>query len=337
MSNTKNEKPMKRISNKVLVAAAAFLAIVLADSLSATAGPRLLWKSLSAHWTPVAKPHKPGTQRADSAQPRRPKVEVSSSMPSSFRERKENCVLQPDSLFRLFDLTASKERPLRVLHIGDSHVKAGSFSEALKEKLQAAFGAADTDSATSGIRFSYIGSNGATTARFLTDSYKQRFADFKPDLIVLSLGTNECHGWGYREESHRPELESFLDFLQAACPAAVILLTTPPGDYLSRSTVSYVYRGKGSNRKRRRVVRSHRTPNPMSTRCAALIDSVGKERGLPVWDLQTICGGEAAVRNYVAAGLMRPDRIHFTPEGYQLHGHLLGEAILNAYNDYVGL
>ena len=32
---------------------------------------------------------------------------------------------------------------------------------------------------------------------------------------------------------------------------------------------------------------------------------------------------------------MRPDRIHFTPEGYTLQGRLLGEAILSAYNQYL--
>jgi len=327
---------MKRIFNKLLAAAAIVLAIVMADSLSATAGTSLLWKGLYGYGTDSGKRHVREKQQTHGTRPHIPKVEVNNSMPSSFRERKDNRVSQPDSLYRLFDLAAAKERPLRVLHVGDSHVKGGCFPAALKETLQTAFGTADTDSADSGIRFTHIGSNGATTARFFTESYKQRFADFAPDLIVLSLGTNECHGWGYSEESHRPQLEQFLDFLQAACPGAIVLLTTPPGDYLSRTTTSYVYRGRGRSRRRRRVTRTHRTPNPMSARCAALIASVGKERGLPVWDLQAICGGEAAVRNYVAAGLMRPDRIHFTPEGYQLHGHLLGEAILNAYNDYVG-
>lgn len=327
---------MKKIFNKLLVVTTLLLAIVMMDSLSATAGPNILRKDRQNQDTASGKHDKQKNPHRDSTHPRIPKVNVSNSMPSSFRERKANSVLQPDGLHRLFDIIATKEHPLRVLHIGDSHVKAGTFPAALEETLQTAFGVAGTDSAGSGIRFTHIGSNGATTARFLTESYEQRFASFDPDLIVLSLGTNECHGWGYREESHRPQLEQFLDFLEAACPGAVVLLTTPPGDYLSRSTVSYVYRGRGRSRRRRRVTRTHRTPNPMSSRCAALIASVGKERGLPVWDLQTICGGEAAMRNYVAAGLMRPDRIHFTPEGYQLHGHLLGEAILNAYNDYVG-
>lgn len=52
---------------------------------------------------------------------------------------------------------------------------------------------------------------------------------------------------------------------------------------------------------------------------------------MPVWNLFDICGGEqAAQRNWVAAHYMRPDRIHFQPNGYALHGKLLGEAIAKA-------
>lgn len=73
----------------------------------------------------------------------------------------------------------------------------------------------------------------------------------------------------------------------------------------------------------------------MSVRCAAELESFGEEHGLPVWDLNTIAGGDDAQRNWKSASLMRPDRIHFTPEGYTLQGRLLGEAILSAYNQYL--
>ena len=49
-----------------------------------------------------------------------------------------------------------------------------------------------------------------------------------------------------------------------------------------------------------------------------------------MWDLHTIAGGEEAVRNYMADQLMKADRIHFTPAGYELQGRLLGEAIVAA-------
>ena len=111
------------------------------------------------------------------------------------------------------------------------------------------------------------------------------------------------------------------------------MMTTPPGDYLTTRSVKYVRRGSG--RKRRKVTRSVSRVNPMSVRCAAELESFGEEHGLPVWDLNTIAGGDDAQHNWKSASLMRPDRIHFTPEGYTLQGRLLGEAILSAYNQYL--
>ena len=73
----------------------------------------------------------------------------------------------------------------------------------------------------------------------------------------------------------------------------------------------------------------------MTAKCAEVIRTFGREKGLAVWDLNAIAGGDSSASNWVAARLMRPDRIHFTPEGYRLHGCLLGEAILSAYNSYL--
>ena len=161
----------------------------------------------------------------------------------------------------------------------------------------------------------------------------EKVAQKNPDLIILSFGTNECHGMGYREAQHREQLENFYAMLKETCPDAVIMMTTPPGDYLTTRSVKYVRRGSG--KKRRKVTRSVSRVNPMSVRCAAELESFGEEHGLPVWDLNTIAGGDDAQRNWKSASLMRPDRIHFTPEGYTLQGRLLGEAILSAYNQYL--
>ena len=35
------------------------------------------------------------------------------------------------------------------------------------------------------------------------------------------------------------------------------------------------------------------------------------------------------------AGLMRPDHVHYLPDGYRLQGELFYQALLKAYNDYV--
>ena len=52
--------------------------------------------------------------------------------------------------------------------------------------------------------------------------------------------------------------------------------------------------------------------------------------------MYNIVGGSLrACKNWIDAGLMRPDHVHYLPEGYTLQGELLYEAIIKAYNEYV--
>lgn len=256
----------------------------------------------------------------------------SNIIPSYFRESQENIINRPDQLNKAFDVLCKSGRALRVLQLGDSHVAGGSYPKAVETTLESAWGKAVNDS-TTGIEYAYMARNGATTKRFATENWMKQVEKYNPDLIILSFGTNECHGMGYREEVHAAQLEDFFTMLKEVCPSAVIMLTTPPGDYLTTRRVRYVRRGKG--RKARRVYSSYSRVNPMSVRCAAELEEFGEEHNLPVWDLNTIAGGELAQKNWTSANLMRPDRIHFTPEGYKMHGKLLATAILKAYNGYI--
>ena len=239
-------------------------------------------------------------------------VSVGNSLPRSFRNTQPNLLTDDSLLTPVFDTLSLEGRQLRVLHIGDSHVASGDFTAALRQTLQQAWG--------DRVAVSYLGKNGATAEQFSTPDWMQKIKAQRPDLIIASFGTNECHGLGYLEEQHHQQLQHFLQMLTAACPDAVILLTTPPGDYLAT--------GRG---RRRRPAR----PNPMVARCAAEISRFGNANHLAVWDLHTIAGGSSALNNYINAGLMQRDRIHFTAPGYTVMGHCLGEAILTAYNDYV--
>ena len=52
--------------------------------------------------------------------------------------------------------------------------------------------------------------------------------------------------------------------------------------------------------------------------------------------MYNVVGGSLrACKNWLAAQLMRPDHVHYLPEGYTLQGELLYEAIIKAYNEYV--
>ena len=174
-----------------------------------------------------------------------------------------------------------------------------------------------------------MGNNGATAVTFTNEVYFSDFADKAPDLIVLSLGTNEAHGMGYREDLHERQLKAFLAGLERACPGAVVLLTTPPGDYLTPRYGDS--RKMGRSKRRTKQVRTAKRPNPMSGRCARFLSDYAGEHAMACWNLYEICGGdEMAQRNWVAGHYMRPDRVHFEPKGYQLQGTLLAEALVRA-------
>lgn len=258
-----------------------------------------------------------------------PLCEVENSVPRSFRAAKVLPIAGWETLERSRQIVKGTERPLRVLQIGDSHVRGNAFPKAIGETLRKYLGREETDDSTNqgGLDFSYIGSNGATAARFMTDSYMLRFKEKEPDLIIISLGTNEAHGMGYKEEGHTQLMEDFLAMLQERCPDADFLLTTPPGDYLSTRYVDYRRTSRSS--RKRKVVRYAKRPNPMTARCAKNILAFAADNNLAAYDLYEAAGGEeAAVRNWVAAHYMRPDRIHFTPQGYELQGKMVGEALV---------
>lgn len=256
--------------------------------------------------------------------------EVGNSMPSSFRHTERNMISHAEWLRPAIEILARGERPLRVLHIGDSHVAGKAFPQAVKATLRKYLATEDDDKAESRLTYSFIGRNGATSQQMLGDSYMERFAEKQPDLIIVSLGTNEAHGRGYREETHTAQLDLFFEELKAVCPGAVVLLTTPPGDFFTTTRVVYTKRARG--RGRRRTVRYTRSANPMSARCAALLAQYGEEHGMPVWNLFAICGGKnQAQRNWQLARLMRNDGVHFQPRGYEIQGKLLGEALARAF------
>ena len=57
--------------------------------------------------------------------------------------------------------------------------------------------------------------------------------------------------------------------------------------------------------------------------------------GLAVWDMYEAFGGvRRACLNWREAELMRPDHVHYLPEGYVLQGEMFYRALLKAYNDY---
>lgn len=240
------------------------------------------------------------------------------SFPTTFRETGRNEIIDSIALLspvfeHLRQVRAGlSEDTVRIVHIGDSHVRGHIYPQTTGALLTETFGAV-----------SYIdkGVNGATCLTFTHPDRIAEIAALKPELLILSFGTNESHNRRYNINVHYNQMDELVKLLRDSLPNVPILFTTPPGSY-------------ESFRQRRR--KHTYAINPRTVTAAETIRRYAKNNRLLVWDMYDVVGGKhRACTNWTEAKLMRPDHVHYLPEGYILQGNLLYQAIIKAYNDYV--
>lgn len=134
---------------------------------------------------------------------------------------------------------------------------------------------------------------------------------WKPDLVVVSLGTNDAFAKGYSPESFRATVGAVLDNIRLAVPDAAILLTLPPDHAL-------------------RVRRRRYADNPR----IASVESVLRERchtyGVAGVELRALQGGAGAWKAWLAQGLLNADHVHYVGAGYRQHAQLIHDAVKSA-------
>ena len=150
-------------------------------------------------------------------------------MPASFKNTQENRIDDPTgSLNAFWESLQRLDRPVRIVHIGDSHVRGHVFPYIMRKALEADFGSEAVvdqpvtyrssglaqETGVSGIVYHIMGINGATCASFSTPENLHAVAGLDPDLIIVSFGTNEAHGRNYSAEEHRRQLTSFFTELK---------------------------------------------------------------------------------------------------------------------------
>lgn len=202
---------------------------------------------------------------------------------------------------------------LRVVHVGDSHIRGHILPRTTGARLAETFGA---------VSYVDMGINGAFCTTFTRPDRIQKIATLRPDLVILSFGTNESHNRRYDSRLHYRQMDDLVRLLRDSLPDVPLLMTTPPGSYES-------FR----QRRRRRTY----SINPRTAITVETMRRFADDNGLALWNLYEATGGRRrACLNWQEAGLMRPDRVHYMPDGYVLQGELFYQALLKAYNDYVG-
>lgn len=168
---------------------------------------------------------------------------------------------------------------------------------------------------SNGVIYHAIGVNGAEAFQYVHAKYfSEQTQMLKPDLIIISLGTNEANRRPFNNELTAARLDSLVKQLQLYNPNATILLTTPPDSYYGRKYY-----------------------NPAVANMHTIIVDYGKEHNLPVWDLFSVTGGYKSCYQWKKYKLMRKDGVHFSRAGYELQGNLLYEALMKSYNRYVSV
>ncbi len=259
-------------------------------------------------------------------------VSVDSPMPAVFRNTTENELTDPaGSLHPFWEKLGALDRPLRIVHIGDSHVRGHVFPYVMRCCLEDDFGSKAVENipvtyqtsgiaretGSNGVVYHILGVNGATCQSFSTPEHIRQIADLHPDLVILSFGTNEAHGRRYNASEHTAAINYLIEELKVSCPDVAFLMTTPPGAYVRNG--------------RRGKIINPRTPLVVENEL-----KFAREHGIAIWDMYDIVGGkQRACLNWNAANMYQRDKIHFTHEGYTLQGLLLHEAFIKAYNHYV--
>lgn len=161
-----------------------------------------------------------------------------------------------------------------------------------------------------GITYSEVGVNGAKVNSFLKGAdLNGQLQIHQPDLIILSLGTNDAYNLNFNDSIFLHDYDSLITLIKQNLPEVSIILTSP-GD------------GK----------RYRKTPLKENLVIRKSIMQLAKKHNCAVWDFFNVMGGLGSINHWYKEELTSSDFIHFNEKGYELQGLLFYSAFANAYN-----
>lgn len=159
-----------------------------------------------------------------------------------------------------------------------------------------------------GIVYHSIGLNSATAYTFLRNDFPTQVKKIKPDLIIISLGTNDAYSKYFNETNFYNSFSSLIKKLQESYPQASILLTSPGDSY-----------------------RKRRYPNLNFTKTPAIFKQLAKDNNCAFWNMHQVMGGYKSINKWYIKQLCQKDKLHFTRSGYELQADLLFDALMKKY------
>lgn len=172
----------------------------------------------------------------------------------------------------------------------------------------------------SGVLYHAVGLNGAQFFHYKRiENFGNQIHALNPQLIILSLGTNEAFRGNVTEQQLMREIESLVGPIKKQNPQAAILMTTP-AECQQKVPVNGIVQYVPNHNMR--IIRN-------------AIVKYALQNHYPYWDLYRISGGDGSSENWVESKMLARDRVHFEVAGYRVQGNLFYQALMGGYNAYV--
>lgn len=160
----------------------------------------------------------------------------------------------------------------------------------------------------SGIIYHNIGVNGVHFSDYnKSDLFFKQLKALEPDLIIISLGTNESFGRLSAPEFYA-QLNYFMDAIRLNYGQSPIILTSPPPSLFRKQNA-----------------------NPFPMEYTKILTNNSISGNYSVFDLHQAMGGDEAMQRLIQLNLINKDRVHYTMSGYQEQGTLFFEALISNY------
>ncbi|MCH5227677.1 MAG: hypothetical protein J1F16_07700 [Muribaculaceae bacterium] len=203
--------------------------------------------------------------------------------------------------------TTTSLKAQKVFMTGDSHVYAKIYPEKVEQILRTAY---------PDIEFSNWAKNGICFYSFNSNpEYYDSIFSFRPDILIVHLGTNGAYDNSFTRTAFRQEMETFYSTLTDSLPEVKVTFITP---------------FTNKKRKNRKKGRWH-VNNKNRDVADEIIEFVKDHPGTYVIDNNA----EVGMRFLKDPTLIRPDNVHLTEAGYNVLGEQVGTALLEIDNLWV--
>ena len=204
-------------------------------------------------------------------------------------------------------------RAFRVLHMGDSHVAGGAFPSSVGGLLGEVL-RRPVDVRRKGT----VGARADQLLRGDRDGFARLVRLFRPDLVILTYGTNEARERDFDPAAYRRALEQLLGRIREAAPGVALVVSGPPEQEI-RSP-------EGGFAPVRQLAQVSSAQEGAARNAGAVFVDLSREMGGP-WTL-----GRWALERPPLVG---SDRVHFSSGGYERLARLLVGRLVEVVNQHL--